>query len=147
MRGGDGLWDVSLPSSRNGLWDMSRPSSRWPASKNKPLSFTSAPASWVLASIVAGSQTCFWLCYYGYIFFIIKQLWKKTTPNVPLIRWPPLVFIYFLTLIKILSCWSQHNLILTQVCWWRCPRLHRDCTDILSTTAASTAKNEKLPLP
>ena len=34
------------------------PSSRWPAPENKPLSFTSAPASQVLLFVVAGSRTC-----------------------------------------------------------------------------------------
>ena len=32
---------------------------------NKPLSFRSAPASWVSDLIVIGSQTCIWLSFFG----------------------------------------------------------------------------------
>ena len=53
------------PSSQ-GAWlcDVGPPSSSWPAPKNKPLSFTSAPASQVLAFIAAGSRTCFQLQFH-----------------------------------------------------------------------------------
>ena len=43
------------------LCDMSLPSSTWPASLNKLLSFTSVPASQVLAFIAGGSWASVWL--------------------------------------------------------------------------------------
>ena len=58
-----------LPPLRcgDGLRDMSPPSSRWLAPENKPLFFISAPTSRVSASVAAKSWPCFW--FYSYCRF------------------------------------------------------------------------------
>ena len=50
----------------DGICGTSPPSSRWLTPKNKPLSFTSAPASQMLAFIAADNQTCFQLQEYTF---------------------------------------------------------------------------------
>ena len=61
MRGRNGLCDISPHLPGDKLWDVNPPSSRWLASENKPLSFTSAPASQLSPFRAAGCRTCFQL--------------------------------------------------------------------------------------
>ena len=69
-----GLRQESSIFPGDGLWDMSPPSSRWPT--NKPLSFISAPASPVLACKLADSQTCIRLHHFalaGMIYIFLEN--------------------------------------------------------------------------